>query len=60
MLPLVLARGLGGALETGPTLNYIKAGDENRKMCSLYQPVMDRMRVKFDKFGDAHTRLQDV
>ena len=57
-LPLVLAGGLGGTLETGRTLNYLKAGDENRKMCSLYLSIMDRMGVKLDRFGDATTRLE--
>src|SRR2546425_4277980 len=57
-LPLVLAGGLGGTLRTGRTLDYIEAGDENRKMCSLYLSIMDRMGVKLDRFGDAETRLQ--
>ena len=57
-LPLVLAGGLGGTLETGRTLDYLQAGDENRKMCSLYLSLMDRMGVKLEKFGDAETRLQ--
>ena len=57
-LPLVLAGGLGGTLETGRTLDYLKAGDENRKMCSLYLSLMDRMGVKLDSFGDADTRLE--
>ena len=35
-LPLVLAGGLGGTLQTGRTLDYVQAGDENRKMS---QPV---------------------
>jgi hypothetical protein len=35
-----------------------QAGDENRKMCSLYLSLLDRMGVKLDKFGDAETRLQ--
>src|SRR5205085_388188 len=52
-LPLVLAGGLGGALETGRTLDYVKAGDENRKMSSLYLSIMDRMGVKLASFGDA-------
>jgi hypothetical protein len=56
-LPLVLAGGMGGALQTGRTLNYLKAGDENRKLCSLYLSLMDRMDVKLDKFGDAEARL---
>ncbi len=57
-LPLVLAGGLGGTLETGRTLDYVQAGDDNRKMCSLYLSLMDRMGVKLDKFGDAETRLR--
>jgi hypothetical protein len=57
-LPLVLAGGLGGALETGRTLDYVEAGDENRKLCSLYLSIMDRMGVKLERFGDAETRLE--
>ena len=56
-LPLVLAGGLGGALETGRTLNYLNAGEENRKMCSLYLSLMDRFGVKLEQFGDARERL---
>ena len=56
-LPLVLAGSLGGTLETGRTLNYYKAGDDNRKMCSLYLGIMDRMGLKLPRFGDADTRL---
>ena len=59
-LPLVLAGGLGGTLETGRTLNYLNEKDENRKMCSLYLSIMDRMGVKLDKFGDSTTRLERV
>ena len=59
-LPLVLAGGLGGALETGRALNYLDAGDENRKMCSLYLSLMDRMGLKLEKFGDASTRLANL
>ena len=59
-LPLVLAGGLGGTLQTGRTLNYLDAGDENRKMSSLYLSLMDRMGVKLDQFGDANTRLQGL
>ena len=44
--------------KTGRTLDYLKAGDDNRKMCSLYLSIMDRMGVKLDSFGDAETRLQ--
>ena len=59
-LPLVLAGGLDGTLETGRTLDYVKAGDENRKVCSLYLSLMDRFGIKLDRFGDAETRLQRI
>ncbi|MEP7366609.1 MAG: DUF1552 domain-containing protein [Acidobacteriota bacterium] len=59
-LPLVLAGGLGGTIKTGRTLDYINAGDENRKVCSLYLSIMDRMGVKADQFGDADTRLENL
>jgi Protein of unknown function (DUF1552) len=57
-LPLVLAGGLGGTLETGRTVNYLEAGDDNRKMCSLYLSILDRMGIQSDHFGDAETRLE--
>ena len=56
-LPLELAGGLGGTLKTGRALDYTEAGDENRKLCSLFVSIMDRMGVKVDQFGDADTRL---
>jgi uncharacterized protein DUF1552 len=56
-LPVVLAGGLGGTLATGRSLDYLEAGDENRKMCSLYLGIMDRMGIALDRFGDADTRL---
>lgn len=56
-LPMVLAGGFGGTLTTGRTLDYVKAGDENRKACSLYLSLMDRMGIKLERFGDAHTHL---
>jgi hypothetical protein len=59
-LPLVLAGGLGGTLQTGRTLNYLNAGDENRKMSSLFLSLMDRMGVSLDHFGDADTRLSGL
>ena len=59
-LPMVLAGGLGGTLETGRTLDYLQAGDDNRKACSLYLSLMDRMGIKLDRFGDADTRLERI
>jgi 6-phosphogluconolactonase len=52
--------GLGGMLETGRSLDYLYAGDDNRRLCSLYLSIMDRMGVKLDHFGDAETRLRDL
>jgi hypothetical protein len=59
-LPVVLAGGLGGTLKTGRALNYLDAGDDNRKMCSLYLSLMDRMGVKLERFGDTSNRLADL
>jgi hypothetical protein len=59
-LPLVLTGGLGGTLKTGRTLDYLNAGDENRKVCSLYLALMDRYGIKLDRFGDADSRLERI
>jgi hypothetical protein len=56
-VPLLLAGGLGGTLETGRVLDYTDRGDEHRKLCSLYLSLMDRMDVPQEKFGDAATPL---
>jgi hypothetical protein len=52
-LPVLTVGGLGGALKTGRVLDYLGRGNENRKLCSLYLSVMDKMGVKADRFGDA-------
>jgi hypothetical protein len=52
--------GLSGTLETGRVLNYLDKGDDNRKLCSLYLSIMDRMDAKLDHFGDAETRLANI
>jgi hypothetical protein len=59
-LPVVLAGSLGGTLKTGRALEYLYAGDDKRKLCSLYLSIMDRMGVKLDRFGDADTRLANL
>lgn len=56
-LPLLLAGGLGGTLKTGRVLDYTDKGDDNRKLCSLYLSLLDRMGVKLDRFGDADAQL---
>jgi hypothetical protein len=59
-VPVITAGGLGGALKTGRVLDYYKAGDDNRKLCSLYLSLMDRMDVKMGRFGDATARLENI
>jgi hypothetical protein len=56
-VPVILAGGLGGTLETGRVLDYTERGDDHRKLCSLYLSLMDRMGPRLDRFGDAETRL---
>ena len=52
--------GLGGTLQTGRVLDYSEKGDENRKLCSLYLSLMDRMGTKLDRFGDSNVRLDGI
>jgi hypothetical protein len=59
-VPVLLAGGLGGTLETGRVLDYSGQGDEGRKLCSLYLSIMDRMGARLDHFGDADTRLAGI
>jgi hypothetical protein len=56
-VPVLTVGRLGGALQTGRALDYLNAGNDNRKLCSLYLGIMDRMGVRLNRFGDADTRL---
>ncbi len=56
-VPVLTVGNLGGTVETGRVLDYLHRGDENRRLCSLYLSIMDRMGVKQATFGDADTRL---
>ena len=56
-LPILLVGGMAGALTTGRVLDFTGRTDGDRKLCSLYLSLMDRMDVKADRFGDADTRL---
>jgi hypothetical protein len=59
-LPLLTLGGLGRTLETGRVLDYQERGDENRKLCSLYLSLMDRLGVRLPRFGDADARLANI
>jgi hypothetical protein len=59
-MPILLSGKGGGTLKTGRVLDYIDKGDDNRRACSLYLSIMDRMGVKLDRFGDTDKRLVDL
>lgn len=56
-VPVVLAGGLGGKLATGRTLDYLDAGNDRRKLCSLYLGLVNRMGIELPAFGDASEHL---
>jgi hypothetical protein len=56
-VPVLLLGGLGGTLQTGRVLDYLNRGDDNRKLCSLYLALMNRMGVRAERFGDATAPL---
>jgi hypothetical protein len=56
-VPLLTAGGLGGKLKTGRVLDYTGQQDEQRKLCSLYLSLVNRMGVSLNAFGDADTQL---
>jgi hypothetical protein len=59
-VPLITAGGLGGTLETGRVLDYADKGDDNRKLCSFYLSLMNRMGLPADSFGDADAQLSNL
>jgi len=56
-MPIVLAGQGGGTLKTGRILNCLDRPDDDRRACSLYLSLMDRMDVELPQFGDASNRL---
>ncbi len=59
-LPILLAGKLGGELKPGQNLDYFEKGEDNRRACSLYLSLMDRMGVQLDSFGDSRKRISEV
>jgi hypothetical protein len=59
-MPILLAGRGGGSLQTGRVLDYLDRGDDNRRACSLYLSLMDRMGVRLPRFGDTDRRLADL
>jgi hypothetical protein len=56
-VPLLLVGGLGGTLATGRVLDYTGRADEDRKLCSLYLSLMNRLGLNTTRFGDATAPL---
>lgn len=56
-MPMVIAGKAGGAMKTGRVIDYSKKGNDDRRACSMYLSMMDRMGVKLDRFGDSDKRL---
>jgi len=59
-VPLLTVGGLSGTLETGRSLDYTDSGDENRKLCSFYLSLMNRMGLPATQFGDADAPLANL
>jgi hypothetical protein len=59
-LPIVLAGKGGGTLQTGRILDYLDKGNDNRRACSLYLSLMDKLGVVMDRFGDTEKRLAEL
>jgi hypothetical protein len=57
-LPVVMLGKAGGQIKTGRVLDYL--GKPNRKMCSLYLSLLDKVGVKADTFGDSKERLGEI
>ena len=57
-VPLLLSGGLGGDLTTGRSLDYEQS--DNRKMCSLYLALMQRMGHQMEEFGNSTSHLAEL
>lgn len=56
-VPLLMAGGLGGTIQTGRVLEYGDRDDEERKLCSLYLSLLQRAGLPQTSFGDAQNPL---
>jgi len=57
-LPVLLVGGAGGKLKSGRSLDYLDK--PNRKMCSLYLSMLDKVGINLPKFGDSTERLAEI
>ena len=59
-LPLLTLGGLDGTLNTGRVMNFVDRPESEKKLCSLYLSLMNRMGVAATQFGDATVPLDKV
>ena len=57
-LPVVMLGRAGGQIKSGRILDYL--GKPNRKMCSLYLSMLDKVGVRLDHFGDSKEPLSEI
>jgi hypothetical protein len=57
-LPVVMLGRAGGQIKSGRILNYLDK--PNRKMCSLYLSMLDKVGVHLNEFGDSKQRLTEI
>ena len=59
-MPILLAGQGGGTMQTGRVLDYSGRRPEDRRACSLYLSLMDRMGAPMTRFGDADRPLAEL
>ena len=59
-VPVLLVGGLGGKLATGRVLDYTEPGADDRKLCSLYLSLMNRMGVSWTDSATRRRRLSGL
>jgi hypothetical protein len=59
-VPLLTLGGLDGTLSTGRVMNFVDRPESEKKLCSLYLSLMNRMGAEANQFGDAAEPLKDV
>jgi hypothetical protein len=57
-VPLLVAGGLSGTLETGRTLDYEMS--KERKLSAMYLSLLDRLGAPLPRFGDAKDLLAEL
>lgn len=59
-VPLLTLGKLDGKLATGRALDYSDRPESDRKLCSLYLSLMNRLGIETDSFGDSTSPLLDL